>query len=125
VDNHVLLPDNMSADVNFMMTQDEHVIAYFNEQEVTVFLPTSFSPNEDGLNDVFAVKGFSKLDYCEIYLYNRWGQLIFKSSVTDFSWNGTFKGQLCPVDAYSYLFIYSLEGSDSKHYAYGSVLLLR
>lgn len=125
VDNHVLIPDNLSADVSFMMTQDEHVIAYFNEQEVSVFLPTSFSPNEDGLNDVFAVKGHSKLDYCEIYLYNRWGQLIFRSSATDFSWDGTFKGQLCPVDAYSYLFIYSLEGSDSKHYAYGSVVLLR
>jgi len=124
ISNHVLMPDNLNTDVGFMLADDEHVVAHFNHEEVLVFLPGSISPNNDGLNDYLMVYGNSKLDYCEIYVYNRWGQLVFESKELDFAWNGTYKGEKCPMDAYSYIFIYSLEGSDQKHRYLGSVVLL-
>jgi len=123
--NHVLLPNNLNDEVTFLLTQNDHVIAYFNPEEILVFLPNSFSPNSDGLNDKFSVYGNSELDYCEIYIYSRWGELIFSSKDVGFVWDGKFKGELCPMDAYSYVFIYSLKGSDQKHNTAGSVVLMR
>lgn len=123
--NHVLLPNNLSDIVNFLITQNEHVIAYFNPQEILVFLPNSFSPNSDGMNDNFAVYGNSELGYAEIYIYSRWGELIFSSKDVGFKWDGTYKGNKCPMDAYSYVFIYALKDSDMKYNAAGSVVLVR
>lgn len=124
INNHFLMPDNFDEHVNFVMTQDEHVTAFFNPKEVLVFLPSSITPNEDAMNDVFTIIGASELDYCEVYVYSRWGQLIFSSRETTFAWDGTFKGELCPIDAYSYILIYSLLGSDKKHTMVGSVVLI-
>ena len=123
--NHVLLPNNLSDTVDFLITQNEHVIAYFNPEEILVFLPNSFTPNSDGKNDVFSVYGNSELDYSEIYIYSRWGELIFSSKDVGFVWDGTFKGNKCPMDSYSYVFIYSLKGSDMKYNTAGSVMLVR
>jgi len=125
INNHVLNPNNFSEEVSFTINQNEHIIAYFNPEEITVFLPNSFSPNSDGLNDGFTVRGNSELDYCEIYIYNRWGQLIYSSKELDFVWDGYYKNEKCPMDAYTYIFIYSITGSEQKHYAYGSVVLVR
>lgn len=125
VNNHVLLPNTTSDDVNFLLTQNEHVYAYFNPEEILVFLPNSFTPDEDGLNEYFSVYGNTELSQCEIYIYSRWGQLIFSSAALDFKWDGRFKGKECPEGAYSFIFIYKIKGSDQKYNTAGSVILIR
>lgn len=68
--------------------------------EATFFIPTAFSPNGDGLNDTFFVKGIS-IESIHIRIYNRWGQLIFQTTDLYEGWDGTYKGKACPIDAYS------------------------
>lgn len=54
-------------------------------------VPSSFSPNSDGLNDCFGVKYWGNVTDFKFYIYNRWGQMIFYSSNPNECWDGTFK----------------------------------
>ncbi len=53
----------------------------------TVYVPTGFSPNNDGINDLFTVKAEGVEDYL-LVIFDRWGQKVFESDNIDFSWNG-------------------------------------
>ncbi|MFZ9954708.1 MAG: gliding motility-associated C-terminal domain-containing protein [Flavobacteriales bacterium] len=53
----------------------------------SLFVPTAFTPNEDGLNDIFFVKGDNIYDF-ELYVFNRWGEVIFHSTDMNNGWNG-------------------------------------
>jgi gliding motility-associated-like protein len=55
------------------------------------FVPNAFSPNGDGVNDRFLVKGRC-VTHAFIKVMNRWGEMVFNSQVSGDSWDGTFKG---------------------------------
>jgi gliding motility-associated-like protein len=65
-----------------------------------VFIPTAFSPNGDGRNDVFKMmeSPFHQLVFLNVY--NRWGELVFKGNTTNPFWDGTYKGKLVEVGNY-------------------------
>lgn len=70
-----------------------------------IWAPTAFSPNGDGFNDRFRAI-YSDQDVLEDYkmlIYDRWGQLVFESSDILQSWDGYYKGKMCPVGAYTYI----------------------
>lgn len=62
------------------------------------YLPNAFSPNNDGLNDVF--EPISNFELMDIKIYNRWGELLFESTGNSIKWDGIFKGQYCPAGVY-------------------------
>ncbi len=67
------------------------------------YVPNSFSPNEDGINDRFEV--FSECEKIQAYslvIYDRWGNLIFQSDDVTKSWDGTYKGRPANVGIYTY-----------------------
>ena len=91
--------------------------------QVIIYFPTAFTPNGDGLNDVFTGKS-DLVNSVEIKIYNRWGELIFVSNSLDEGWDGIFRGQ--PVQEGSY--VYRAEFTDhlnNKLSQFGSFLLLR
>lgn len=64
------------------------------------YIPTAFTPNSDGKNDIFRVIGlYRNIDF-KMMIYDRWGQEIFTSDDIDTGWDGTFKNQPCPSDTY-------------------------
>jgi gliding motility-associated-like protein len=71
------------------------------------FVPNTFSPNGDGVNDHFVVNGVGLNVIPSITIYNRWGQIVFQksnfpaNSPAD-AWDGTFNGQPAPSDVYVY-----------------------
>ncbi|MBU0764563.1 MAG: gliding motility-associated C-terminal domain-containing protein, partial [Bacteroidetes bacterium] len=65
-------------------------------------VPTGFSPNGDGENDVFLVRG-GPFEYLEMFIYNKWGERIFHSQVQEEGWDGTKKGIIQPVGVYVYI----------------------
>ena len=69
-----------------------------------MFVPSAFSPNGDGKNDIFIPKGInvSENNY-EFYIFNRWGELIFQSFNPKVGWDGTYNNKLVQVDAYVWL----------------------
>ncbi|MGB3075941.1 MAG: gliding motility-associated C-terminal domain-containing protein, partial [Chitinophagales bacterium] len=89
-----------------------------------VLVPSAFSPNNDGLNDVlFPVYG--ELVIIEAFkIFNRWGQVVF-SSKTD-GWDGNFKGKPEETATYVYDVRYRIEGRAEQSYeTSGSVVLIR
>jgi gliding motility-associated-like protein len=79
-------------------------ISIINCQETTFYLPNSFTPNGDGINDVFLPRGENFSDF-EISIFNRWGQSIYQSTDTA-GWNGGLNGYYVPDGVYSYVVTY-------------------
>lgn len=72
-----------------------------------LFIPNSFSPNGDGQNDIFYVRGQGRQTIRVFRVFNRWGQLVFEragASTNDPSagWDGRFKGELLNPDVFVY-----------------------
>lgn len=55
----------------------------------TLDIPNGFSPNSDGTNDYFVIDGLSQYPENTLFIYNRWGNLVYKMGDYDNSWNGT------------------------------------
>ena len=86
-------------------------------------VPSGFTPNGDGENDIFFVYGgpFKKLDF---KIYNNWGELIFESDKQSMGWDGKRKG----VDQAIGVYVYTVDGiteDDKEHKLSGDVTLLR
>jgi gliding motility-associated-like protein len=106
------------------ITTDTLSVNVFANNLVDIFVPKSFSPNNDGVNDqLYAyLAGIKKFHF--IRIYNKFGQLMFESKSNNTPWDGITNGRLQPIDAY----VWFAEGEDingkiiSKT---GSVMLLR
>ena len=66
-----------------------------------IYIPTVFSPDGDGVNDFLTAFGLNLVDL-EIEIYDRWGQMIYKSNLTDMSWDGKFLNIDLPNSTYVY-----------------------
>jgi gliding motility-associated-like protein len=94
-----------------------------------IFLPNTFSPNGDGMNDVFYPRGKGISLVKSLRIFNRWGQLIFERDnfpVNDRSagWDGTYGGQKLSPDAYIYLCEVICENNETIQLK-GDVTLIR
>ncbi|SHM05973.1 PKD domain-containing protein [Chitinophaga sp. CF418] len=86
-------------------------------------IPSAFSPNRDGVNDVFLVKGFG-IEKFNMKIYNRWGQMVFETNSALIGWDGSYKGAVQAMDAYAY--VINVQFSDGTTATKnGSVTLLR
>lgn len=86
-------------------------------------LPSAFSPNGDGENDILYVRG-AAIKTLDLKIYNRWGQLIFETTSQAIGWDGTFNGQPQPIDAYGYVLNVSFIDGSTKLLK-GNLTLLR
>ncbi|WP_053406034.1 gliding motility-associated C-terminal domain-containing protein [Persicobacter sp. CCB-QB2] len=91
--------DNLTALSNIISIDFEPIIRF----------PNAFTPDGDGLNDVFTYVGTSPLEKFELVIFNRWGETIFALSETQNiaggirpGWNGTYKNEKAPAGTYSY-----------------------
>ena len=90
-----------------------------------IYIPNAFTPNDDGLNDVFRVVG-TKEDWesYEVFIYNRWGKLVFTSKNMDETWNGRENnvGEECPTGNYVVLVKVEDKHETSKRYTSNLIL---
>ena len=90
----------------------------------TLNMPSAFTPNKDGINDIFRVKHPFPVSKFNMAIYNRWGQKIFESSDITRGWDGTLKGLPASMD--TYIWIISLTDTEGKKQnAQGTVTLIR
>ena len=66
----------------------------------SIFVPTAFTPNGDGRNDIFRAKYFYTPEQFSMNIYNRYGERIFASTNISEGWDGTYKGKLQPVGSF-------------------------
>lgn len=91
--------------------------------EPNLFLPNAFTPNGDGENDVLRLMG-NGIDEMHLVIYNRWGQKVFESFDQSIGWDGTFKGEKLPPDAYGF-YLRALCFNQEEYYKQGNITLLR
>ena len=90
----------------------------------TFFVPNAFTPNGDGLNDVFLPVGIliGATDY-RLRVWTRWGELIFSTDDPNASWDGTFKGSESPGGGYLWDASYIDVGGEFQEFKGGVVLV--
>ena len=77
--------------VRFTFTSADTIVAHFKPQPFAVYVPNSFSPNGDGINDVFCVVGNAlDVELYELTIFDRWGQQVFYSTDPKDVWLGEF-----------------------------------
>ncbi|WP_420580212.1 T9SS type B sorting domain-containing protein [Reichenbachiella sp.] len=87
------------------------VIVY---EDYPIFIPNVFSPNGDGINDLFVVWSDRKFEIISLEIFDRRGCTMYslKNGLTnrsDLGWDGTFHGRLCPSDVYAYRLVVQYE----------------
>lgn len=88
-----------------------------------LFIPNAFTPNGDGLNDLFLVQTEQDLLDFEMIISDRRGRILFRTKDVQQGWNGEFKGQSLPQGTYMYLVIYNYKGT--RQMQKGAINLIR
>ena len=89
-----------------------------------MYIPNSFTPNDDERNQIFKVYG-NGIVSLEVRIFNRWGQEIFMFADINAGWEGqTVSGVLCPQDTYVYR-VNVLDVLNKTHQYTGMVNLIR
>jgi gliding motility-associated-like protein len=94
-----------------------------NCTEDDIFLPTAFTPNGDGKNDVLYARSLSSIKLFRVY--NRWGEMVFESNDKATGWDGTYKGKALNRDVFTYYVEGRCRMDDRPIFKKGDVTLLR
>jgi gliding motility-associated-like protein len=92
-----------------------------------VYVPSAFTPNNDGHNDRLAIYLANAVSV-NVKLFDRWGSIVFSSNSLSDQWDGTFQGVACPAGNYTWLVTYQAADSPTTTSTYvrsGHVMLFR
>jgi len=104
------------TDANGCINTDKMtVLVICNDKNI--FIPNTFSPNNDGVNDWFYPRGTGLFKIQGMRIFNRWGEMVFqKANLTPndptAGWNGRYNGRLLTTDVYTYLIEIVCENSE-------------
>jgi len=107
-------------------TRFDTVYINFRNCEPLLTVPNAFTPDQDGLNDVFLATGVNISSF-NLQVYNRWGELLFESNDLAKGWDGRKGGIKCPSDVYVWMVSYQSTALDKpiREVLRGTVVLLR
>lgn len=71
----------------------------------TIYVPNTFTPNGDGLNDVFIPVG-KNIASMQLLIFDRWGTLLFESNDPNMGWDGTYRNEVVKNDMYMWRLVY-------------------
>jgi gliding motility-associated-like protein len=109
-------------------------VSYPDDQTITVeecpqtliYIPNSFTPNGDEWNNTWQpvfTSGFDPFDF-NLFVFNRWGEIIFESNNSTMGWDGTYKNQIVPEGIYIYRIQYGDPENGSSYILQGHVNMI-
>jgi len=87
---------------------------------VGTFIPNTFTPNGDGINDTWNIKYLEFYPNCTVEVYNRWGEKVYSSIGYTVPWDGKYKGDNLPTGTYYY--IINLKNGDKAVSGYVAII---
>jgi gliding motility-associated-like protein len=100
------------------------------EDGTVVWFPNAFTPFDDnGINDEFLAKSNTPLLSYHLFVFNRWGGLVFETQDINHGWDGTFEGKRCMGGMFVYKVIYTAshlcdDNKTTNDYHTGTIMLL-
>ena len=123
--NAVALPEEMTRYLLIVNNEGcrDSVYATVDITKNALYIPSSFTPNNDSKNDMFRVPPVADFFLHYLSVFDRWGNRVFHTTVPGKGWDGSHQGQPCPTGAY----VYVLKGTDPKGAVIrkGTVILIR
>ena len=113
-----------STSKNCGIKTDSVLIKYKN-CDCEVFIPNSFTPNEDEKNDLFCPVFQCEYSYFSLTIFDRWGNTVYSSNNITGKWDGKFKSNPCPDDIYVYRLEAIQKITDKKIIRNGHISLFR
>jgi len=98
---------NVSSGIHTVYVNDKNGCGSVSKAIAVVGIPKFFTPNGDGFNDVWNIKGISKYPNTTVQIFDRFGKLITILNATNTSWNGTFNGMPLAANDYWYVINFS------------------
>jgi len=102
----------------------DSVLIIVNEVKALIIVPNAFTPNGDGMNDLFFVRTIGEIDAYNLKIYNRWGEAVFYSKDILDIWDGTYKNGILPASTYVY-YISGVDDFGNSILEKGTITLLR
>ena len=104
------------------LLEDSIHVKYYTGPDI--YVPNAFTPNGDGVNDIFrpVPVGVYTMNYFRVY--NRYGQMVYQSANAGQGWDGTIKGLPAPADSYVWE-VKGLDYSGKSIFKKGTVVLVR
>ena len=104
--------------------EKKHTFTVYIDKECTaIFVPSAFTPNSDGINDVFKAQGLGIQSF-EMIIFNREGQIVFESSNIENAWDGSNTNGQILARMYFYKIVYT-DAKGNKHIKQGQVTLIK
>ena len=93
--------------------------------DVVIYVPNAFTPNADGVNDVWLpiISNYGD-EFFEVVVYSRWGELLFRSNDPNVGWNGKHNGKLVEAGVFTYKITYG-DLFNNKYVKTGTVTVVR
>ena len=111
-----------------VQNENEQIVSVSNtiavDKPLTLYAPNAFSPDGDGVNDHFSVKGQGAENF-SLEIYNRWGQLVYQSDNLNSEWDGQYRGSQVPMGTYVYQVKAISVNGDNTMVKKGAVVLVR
>lgn len=110
--------DTLNVTINVIPVDDDSTIA------IELFIPEGYSPNGDGVNDFFVIRGINQYPNNNIKIFNRWGNMVFEEAPYTNSWNGKstmgirIGGDELPAGTYFYILNLGDGSPERKGYIY-------
>ena len=124
---HELDFDSSSIENSFTIDTTDTLTAHYSLKEIvpqTLYIANSFTPDGDGVNDLFQVYYSETMKKGEIEIYNRRGERVFRSFSLDSSWDGTVNGNDVPAGIYRFKIKYYIKPSFYQ-FVEGQITLFR
>ncbi len=116
---------NPPADISYILTaasgcntvSDTMFVKVYND----IFIPNAFTPDGNGTNDTWNINALEAYPGFELFIFNRYGQMVFKTTSAPVSWDGTCKGKPCMNGVYTYV----IKTGNDREPIKGTVMIIR
>ena len=110
---------------NFCGTATDNFVLQTKSCNCYLYIPNAFTPTGDGLNECFKAFYDCEFEQYQLYIYNRWGQLVYESQNPADCWDGKYKNSFTEAGVYVYLLEYTHAYNHQKQRLTGRITVVR
>ena len=110
---------------NFCGTATDNFVLQTKSCNCYLYIPNAFTPTGDGLNECFKAVYNCEFEHFQLYIYNRWGQLVYETQNPTDCWDGKYKNSFTEPGVYVYMLEYKSIYNAGKEVRKGRITVVR